>query len=62
MKNILVVLIITLAVPLIITNFFYEYKFSTGLVIKKEEKKIRVLKKDNTEEILNIEDYIIGVV
>ena len=62
MKKILVVLISTLAVPLIITNFFYEYKFSTGLVIKKEEKKIRVLKKDNTVEILNLEDYLIGVV
>lgn len=64
MKKILVVLISIIVIPLIITNFFYEYKIkkiSTGLIEQKEVK-IRVLKKDNSIITLNLEDYLVGVV
>ena len=65
MKKILVVLISIVIVPLSITNFFNEYKIkkiSTGFITKKEETTIRVHRKDNTVENMNIEDYLVGVV
>lgn len=65
MKKILVVLISIVIIPLGITNFFYEYKIkkiSTGFITNKEKTKIRILKKDNTVENLDLEEYLIGVV
>ena len=65
MKKILVVLISIVIIPLGITNFFYEYKIkkiSTGFITNKEKMKIRILKKDNTVENLDLEEYLIGVV
>ena len=64
MKKILVVLISIVTVPLIITNFFYEYKIEkikTGIIIN-NEKNIRILRSNNTVENINLEDYLIGVV
>ena len=64
MKKILVVLISIVTVPLIITNFFYDYKIEkikTGIIIN-NEKNIRILRSNNTVENINLEDYLIGVV
>lgn len=65
MKKILVVLVSIVIVPLIITNFFYEYKIKnlvTGFNSNKTEQTIRVLRSNNEVEILNLEDYVVGVV
>ena len=71
MKKIIVVLgSIVLTVPVIITILFFDYKIDniiTGFIINevKEEtndKFIRVLKPDNSVDIIELEEYIIGVV
>lgn len=65
MKKILVVLMSVVIIPLIITNFFYDYKIKniiTGFNSNKKEQTIRVLKSNNQVEVLNLEDYLIGVV
>ena len=64
MKKILVVLVSIIVVPLIITNFFYKYdvkKYISGFNSNKTEQTIRVLK-DNNIQVLNLEDYLVGVV
>lgn len=65
MKKILVVLMSVVIIPLIITNFFYDYEVKniiTGFNSNKKEQTIRVLKSNNQIEVLNLEDYLIGVV
>lgn len=66
MKKILVVLMSIILVPLSITNFFYDYKvkkLSTGFIEKKEtETLVRVLRRDNNIDSINLEEYLIGVV
>ncbi len=66
MKKILVVLISIIFVPLSITNFFYEYKdniIKKGIITNDiPNATIRVLKKDNTVEKIDLEEYLIGVV
>lgn len=65
MKKILVVLMSVVIIPLIITNFFYDYKIKniiTGFNSNKKEQTIRVLKSNSQVEVLNLEDYLIGVV
>ena len=65
MKKILVVLMSVVIIPLIITNFFYDYEIKniiTGFNSNKKEQTIRVLKSNNQIEVLNLEDYLIGVV
>lgn len=65
MKKILVVLMSVVIIPLIITNFFYDYEIKniiTGFNSNKKEQTIRVLKSNNQVEVLNLEDYLIGVV
>ena len=65
MKKILVVLMSVVIIPLIITNFFYDYKIKniiTGFNSNKKEQTIRVLKSNNQVQVLNLEDYLIGVV
>ena len=66
MKKILVVLISIIFVPLSITNFFYEYKdniIKKGIITNDiSNATIRVLKKDNTVEKIDLEEYLIGVV
>lgn len=50
-------------VPFVVTNFFYEYKkVKSGFITNKEDVIVRVLKKDNTVENLELEDYLVGVV
>ncbi len=65
MKKLLVVLMSIIIVPLIITNFFYDYNFKNleiGFNLNKSQQTIRVLKENNEVEVLNLEDYLIGVV
>ncbi len=65
MKKILVVLMSVVIIPLIITNFFYDYEVKniiTGFNSNKKKQTIRVLKSNNQIEVLNLEDYLIGVV
>lgn len=65
MKKIIVIFISIIFIPFIITSFFYEYnikKIISGFNSNKEEQKVRVLKKDNTIEEINLEEYLIGVV
>lgn len=50
-------------VPFVVTNFFYEYKkVKFGFITNKDDVFVRVLKKDNTVENLELEDYLVGVV
>lgn len=54
-----------ITVPLIITNFFYDYKIKkieTGFNSNKSVQTIRVLQEDNSIQTLNLEEYLIGVV
>ena len=67
MKKILVVLISIILVPFSITSFFYNVKIKKltyGIITnkEKEEKNIRVLRKNNNIETIPIEEYLIGVV
>ena len=68
MKRLLLFFLLLISIPIFITNFFYEYaskKYVAGIINNKKETndiKIRVLKKDNTIESYNLEDYLIGVV
>lgn len=68
MKKLLLFFLLLLIVPIFITNTFYKYsskKYITGFLNNKKKTnniKIRVLKKDNTIESYNLEDYLVGVV
>lgn len=68
MKKLLLFFLLLLIVPIFITNTFYKYsskKYITGFLNNKKKInniKIRVLKKDNTIESYNLEDYLVGVV
>ena len=70
MKKLLIFIIFIVSIPLVVINFFYSYnvnKIISGFYENKKEIinndiNIRVLKKDNTVENLNIDDYLIGVV
>ena len=65
MKKIVVIIISVIFIPFIITSFFYEYKvqhIKSGFNSNKDETVVRVLTKNNTVEIINLEDYLVGVV
>ena len=68
MKKFIFLSLLIISIPIMNINFFYSYKQNkivTGFItnkIEKENKKIRVLKKDNKIETMNLEDYLVGVV
>ncbi len=68
MKRLLLFFLLLITIPIFITNAFYRYaskNYITGFLKNKKESKdisIRVLKKDQTIESYNLEEYLIGVV
>ena len=59
MKKLLFFMLFLVSIPILIINYFYTYN-----IIKKQENNvtIRVLNSNNEIKVLNIEDYLIGVV
>ncbi|MBQ3475739.1 MAG: stage II sporulation protein D [Bacilli bacterium] len=70
MKKLLFFMLFLVSIPILIINYFYTYRgvdIVTGFennIIKKQENNvtIRVLNSNNEIKVLNIEDYLIGVV
>ena len=66
MKKIIVFVVLIVIIPCMIINYFFNYEIKNKIsgFINKEEKKVnvRVLKKDNTVENLDLEEYLVGVV
>lgn len=67
MKKIVGFIFVTVSIPVLVINFFYNYNVSkiiSGFIFNDQtnETTIRVLKNDNKVEELNIEDYLVGVV
>lgn len=69
MKKLLLFFLITFIIPIIIINLFFNIKesdisgFNHNTVDKVEKKvNVRILKKDNTVENIDLENYLIGVV
>ena len=66
MKKIIVFIVLIVSIPCMIINYFFNYEIKnkiSGFINKKEKKvNVRVLKKDNTVENLDLEEYLVGVV
>lgn len=65
MKKLLGLIVVIVSIPVVIINFFYTYdvkKIISGFISNKSDVKIRILRSDNTIDVLNLEDYLIGVV
>lgn len=68
MKRLLLFIVLVVSIPFLVINFFYSYKITTKLSgfnsnrVEHKKINIRILRKNNTVENLDLEDYLVGVV